>query len=111
MTSFPDAAGKWQVSLGERGGGIARWRADGKELYFIGEDGNMMAASIDQTGGSLRINGIHPLFSNPFGNGRLHAIFDAADKDGQRFIGSIAPDTSSLPLNVLTNWTGELKKK
>jgi eukaryotic-like serine/threonine-protein kinase len=111
VTSFPDAAGKWQVSFGERGGGIARWRADGKELYFIAEDGNVTAASVDQTGGSLRIGGLHPLFRDPFANGRLHGIFDVADKDGQRFIGSIAPDTSSLSLNVLTNWTAELKKK
>ena len=111
VTSFPDAAGKWQASLGERGGGIVRWRADGKELYFIAEDGNMVAASIEETGGSLQVSGLHPLFRDPFANGRLHGIFDVADKDGQRFIGSIAPDTSSLPLNVLTNWTAELKKK
>jgi len=110
VTSFPDAVGKWQVSLGERGGGIARWRADGRELYFVGEDGNMMAASVDKTDGSLRVGGVHPLFRYPFANGRLHGIFDVADKDGQRFIGSLAPDTSSLPLNVVTNWVSEPKK-
>jgi len=111
LTSFPDAVGKWQVSLGESGGGIARWRADGKELYFVGEDGNMMAASVDKSGGSLRVGGVHSLFRYPFANGRLHGIFDVADKDGQRFIGSMAPDTTSLPLNVITNWTAEMKKK
>jgi hypothetical protein len=39
------------------------------------------------------------------------AIFDVDAKEGQRFIGSTAPDTSSLPLNVITNWTVEVKKK
>ena len=111
VTSFPDAAGKWQISVGERGGGIARWRADGKELYFIAEDGNVTAASIDQTGGGLRVSGLHPLFRDPFANGRIHGIFDIADKDGKRFIGSVAPDTSSLPLNVVTNWSAVVKKK
>jgi hypothetical protein len=37
-------------------------------------------------------------------------VFDV-DAKGQRFIGSVAPDTSSLPLNVITNWTAGLKKK
>src|SRR5262245_53086343 len=36
--------GQWQVSTA---GGIApRWRYDGKELYYIGPEGQMMAASI-----------------------------------------------------------------
>src|SRR5205823_3618722 len=33
---FPQPTGKWQVSL--HGGTQPRWRADGKELYFIGAD-------------------------------------------------------------------------
>jgi hypothetical protein len=41
---FPDASVKWPVSTD--GGTQPRWRADGKELYFISPDGNMMAASI-----------------------------------------------------------------
>jgi eukaryotic-like serine/threonine-protein kinase len=111
VTSFPDAVGKWEVSSGDTGGGIARWRADGKELYFPLEDGNMMGASVDETGGSFRVSAVQPLFRFPFANGRLHMIFDVAAKDGQRFIGSVAPDSSSLPLNVVTNWTAQLKKQ
>ncbi len=30
---FPDAGGKWQAST--NGGDAPRWRADGKELYFL----------------------------------------------------------------------------
>jgi dipeptidyl aminopeptidase/acylaminoacyl peptidase len=41
---FPVATAKWQVSTG--GGIQPRWRADGKELYFIAPDGKLMAASI-----------------------------------------------------------------
>src|SRR6266487_1754115 len=36
VQSFPAPAGKWQVSTG--GGIQPRWRADGKELYFIAPD-------------------------------------------------------------------------
>ncbi len=34
VTSFPGAAGKWQVSRG--GGTEPRWRGDGKEIFYIG---------------------------------------------------------------------------
>jgi hypothetical protein len=87
------------------------WRPDGKELYFVTEAGNLMAASVRESTGSIAVDGPRPLFRFPFLTGRVHTIFDVGPKDGQRFIGSAAPDTSTLPLNVITNWTAELKKK
>ena len=109
VTSFPAGAGKWQIGSG----GViptAIWRADGRELYFVTLEGNLMAASIQESAGSITIQGVHPLFRSPFLTGLVQTIFDVDPKDGQRFIGSAAPDTSSLPLNVITNWTAELKK-
>lgn len=48
----PDAAaaagGQWQVSAA--GGIFPRWRADGRELYFIDPNGEMMAAPTAATG-------------------------------------------------------------
>jgi hypothetical protein len=70
-----------------------------------------MAASIRESAGSITVAGVHQLFRSPFLTGRVHTIFDVGPKEGQRFIGSAAPDTSTLPLNVITNWTAELKKK
>ena len=110
VTSFPAGVGKWQVSSS----GIipaALWRPDGKELYFVTEAGNLMAASVRQSAGSIAVDGLRPLFRSPFLTGRVHTIFDVGPNDGQRFIGSAAQDTSTLPLNVITNWTAELKKK
>src|SRR4030095_4930685 len=45
---FPSASGKWQVSTG--GGIQPRWRADGKELYFIAPERKLMAASVTASG-------------------------------------------------------------
>jgi len=59
----------------------------------------------------ITVEGVHQLFRSPFLTGRIHTVFDVGPKDGQRFIGSAAPDTSTLRLNVITNWTAELKKK
>ena len=41
---FPKATGKWQVSTS--GGIRPRWRADGKELYFVAPDGTLMGAPV-----------------------------------------------------------------
>src|SRR5262245_42080692 len=45
---FPEPTGKWQVSTG--GGTAPRWRADGRELYFIAPDGKLMAAPVAASG-------------------------------------------------------------
>jgi hypothetical protein len=70
-----------------------------------------MAASILESAGSITVEGVHRLGRSPFLTGPVLAIFDVDPKSGQRFIGSTAPDTSSLPLNVITNWPAELRKK
>ncbi len=45
VTSFPGAAGKWQVSRG--GGTEPRWRGDGKEIFYISPSGTLMAVSVN----------------------------------------------------------------
>jgi Tol biopolymer transport system component len=110
ITSFPKGIGKWQVGSGAVVP-AALWRADGKELYFVTLEGSLMVASIRESAGSITVEGVHRLSRSPFLAGLTHTVYDVDPKDGQRFIGSTAPDTSSLPLNVITNWTSELKKK
>jgi serine/threonine protein kinase/Tol biopolymer transport system component len=104
ITSFPAGAGRWQIS----NNGIipsAVWRADGKELYFSGLDGNLMAATIQPSSTSVGLEKVQVLFRSPFLTGVVHDIYDVDPKDGQRFIGAAAPDTSGLSLNIITNWT------
>jgi Tol biopolymer transport system component len=45
VTSFPGAAGKWQVSRG--GGTEPRWRGDGKEIFYIAPSGMLMAVPVN----------------------------------------------------------------
>ena len=109
LTSFPKGTGRWQVA--GHATSPPHWRADGKELYYVTVDGKLMAASIRESEGSITVEGVHQLSRSPFLNGRAGTIFDVDPRDGQRFLGSTAPDASALPLNVITNWTAELKKK
>jgi len=85
VTSFPGAAGKWQVS---RGGGIEpRWRGDGKEIFYIAPSGMLMAVpvngeSVFATGTSASLFQIHgraPISSTDI------FTYDVA-KDGKRFL-------------------------
>jgi hypothetical protein len=110
ITSFPGGVGRWQISTT----GIIPapvWRADGKELYFVTLESKIMAASIHESATSVTIEKVQPLFRSPFLTGIVRTIYDVDPEDGQRFIGAAAPDTSSLPLNIVTNWTAVLKNK
>ena len=48
VTTFPAAAGKWQVSRG--GGTEPRWRGDGKEIYYLGPGGMLTTVSVSSEG-------------------------------------------------------------
>lgn len=110
VTTFPAAAGKWQVS---RGGGIEpRWRADGKELFYIGPKSMLTAVSVD-TRGSFSSGNPTPLF-----RAQLRAQVSSTDmfsydvtKDGQRFlVNRYAKPAQVAPLHVILNSTAGLTK-
>jgi serine/threonine protein kinase len=85
VTTYPTAAGKWQVS---RGGGVEpRWRGDGKELFYIGPKGMLTAVAVSNDGAFSAGNGT-PLF-----RAQLRARVSSTDifsydvtKDGQKFL-------------------------
>jgi Tol biopolymer transport system component len=111
---FPDPSrGKWPISTG---GGIApRWRADGRELFYVDGENRLVAVSI--TGTHDFVPGSPtPLFPIPIparvrrGVTGAAYIYDAAP-DGQRFLVSVATeDAPIVPLTVTTNWTALVKK-
>jgi len=85
VTSFPGAAGKWQVSRG--GGTEPRWRGDGKEIFYIAPSGMLMAVPVNgvttfATGTPVPLFQIHgraPISSTDL------FTYDVA-KDGKRFL-------------------------
>jgi Tol biopolymer transport system component len=82
VTTFPRTNLKWVVSTG--GGSQARWRRDGKELYYLGLDRNLMAVPVLRLGADPEFGVAEPLFQVRLPYGQYHA-YDAAD-DGQRFL-------------------------
>jgi Tol biopolymer transport system component len=109
---FPDpTGGRWQIS--SEGGGHARWRQDGRELYYLDLKGRIIAASVT-TDSTFEVRQSTPLFQSPVRpfpvvqSGSL-APYDVT-ADGTRFLISapIAP-INSEPIGVIVNWTGMLK--
>lgn len=110
VTSFPDARGKWQVST--NGGEQPRWRADGKELYFLSADAKLMAASIDTK--SEFESGTPTILFQTDPRERVATteviIYDLT-RDGQRFlINTNYSNGSPHPISVVLNWKSAAKK-
>lgn len=60
VTSFPEHQGKWQVS--QSGGSMPRWRRDGKELFFLAPNSQLMVADVNWNGSTFQVAAVHPLF-------------------------------------------------
>lgn len=109
VTTFPDAAGKWQVSRG--GGSEPHWRGDGKELYYIAQSGMLTAATISTDGG-FSSGSPTPLFQL---RGRPHVsstdqyTYDVS-KDGQRFlVNRFVKADHPTPLTIVLNATADAR--
>jgi Tol biopolymer transport system component len=109
---FPVADGLSRIS--NTGGQQPRWRGDGKELFFIGGDGKMMAADTKVVPGSKPVfdHGVpKPLFDARIAaaNGTLAFQYDVT-ADGKRFLVDTGGATDST-VTVVVNWRAGLKKK
>lgn len=108
VQSFPEPGRKVRVS--QSGGQLARWRRDGKELYYVGADDNLMAVPV-QTGAGFTAGTPIPLFNlGSYGRRTDRYMYDVSP-DGQKFL-VIRPleDASLRPLTLVQNWTALLKK-
>jgi eukaryotic-like serine/threonine-protein kinase len=99
----PDA-GYWQVSLG--GGIHPLWRRDGKEVYYIGPNGEMMAVPVQVTGTTLQAEKPVALFPTRISGGGVDNNQDRqydVSGDGRFLINTVLQDDSS-PITLILNW-------
>ena len=93
---------------------MPRWRADGKELFYVASDGTLMGApiSVATDGKTLQPGAPVPLVRN-------RGVFDAyrglrnnryaVTPDGQRFLMIVPADQAVAPVVVFLNWAGVVK--
>ena len=104
---FPGPGGVWQISAG--GGTFPRWRADGKELYYLAPGNKLMAAAISAQAGSITrsITPSQPaaLFTANFARGIFRPQYDVA-RDGRFLVNLELNDAATPPITLLMNWKG-----
>jgi Tol biopolymer transport system component len=109
VAPFPAAGNWWRKRISNNGGMQPRWRRDGKELFYIAPDGNLMAVTVTadytfeagapRTLFKTRIAGVDSLIRN------LNMTNYAVTGDGQRFlITSATVDHPPSSMTVLSNW-------
>jgi eukaryotic-like serine/threonine-protein kinase len=107
VQTFPLSDRKWQVSTD--GGYEPRWRAAGREIYYLSQDRKLMAVSV----GTAPAFGVPKvLFQTRVPEGvtarRTHYV---PSRDGQRFlVNTQSLDAPPGPITVVLNWQAELKK-
>jgi len=104
----PQRESGWQVSAA--GGGQVRWRSDGSELFFVGLDGRLMAASARPAadGQSIETGSPAPLLDLgpplPFGGGTAMQRYMVSE-DGTRILVSTIPvEPVADPLTLILDW-------
>ena len=91
--------------VSQTGGAYPRWRRDGKELFYLRFDGELMAADVSLSGAAFEHGIPKPLFKATYVNG-----WDVS-ADGKRFLFTVAgTETPQSPFNVVLNWMSILKK-
>jgi Tol biopolymer transport system component len=110
VAPFPGPGGNWKVSAA--GGSEPRWRADGKELFYLAPDGKLMAVAVRE-GPSFEAGAATALFQT-----RRRERISATDlfsydvsADGQRFlVNSDVGEVASSPLNLVLHGTTGAKR-
>ena len=94
------------------GGVFPRWRADGRELYYIGPVGQMMAVPISANGATVSSGAAVTLFpTRIFGGGIENGLglqYDVS-RDGRFLINTVLDDPSG-PITLLQHWRPEAKR-
>jgi DNA-binding winged helix-turn-helix (wHTH) protein/Tol biopolymer transport system component len=102
---FRGPGGKQQVSTDS--GWNPHWRRDSKELFFL-DEGEMMAADVKSNGSSLDIGDARFLFdAHPWW--WAGQVYDVTP-DGQRFLMVTASEGTPATINLIVNWTADLKR-
>ena len=96
------------VPVSTRGGTMPRWREDGKEIFYLGENDTLVAVAVRGGDSAIELGDATPLFQARFSNTPLPY---AVAPDGQRFlINRPVEDTTDPPITLVVNWPEALKK-
>lgn len=105
----PFARGGDRERISPNGGVQVRWRADGRELFYLTLGGELMAVpiAIGADGHSLRPGTPVALFKAPVGGVQGVSLRSyIASADGQRFLVDALLEQEPAPISLILNWSG-----
>ena len=116
ITQFPGPGTRRAVSVG--GGVQARWRSDGRELFYISPNGTLMSAPVTFSPGEKQADlgtGVALFPTKISGRGAQRTSGSARAEyavapDGQRFLVNTETDVAPAPITVVLNWTPRSNK-
>jgi hypothetical protein len=104
----PGPGTKSQVSTG--GGLQVRWRADGREIFYVAPDGRLMAVPVSfaSNGQEIKLGTPVPLFMTRVESTRVGGLSHAyvVSNDGQRFLMSTFTEQTASPITLILNRKG-----
>jgi Tol biopolymer transport system component len=106
---FPSTGERWQIST--NGGVQPRWRSDGRELYYLGPDGQVMVVAVPD-GDPTKARTPERLFGLRLDPSPAFDQYTPLP-DGQRFIvrRQLRPGgADTAPINVIVNWPETLSR-
>jgi Tol biopolymer transport system component len=93
-----------RVQITSGGGSQPRWRRDGRELFYLSQDSQLMAVTV-KPGTEFESGGPRPLFqvhgTRPFDDNFYE--YDVTP-DGQHFLFNLSREGTVSPLSVVVNW-------
>jgi hypothetical protein len=107
VQAYPGPGGKWRISTS--GGDDPKWRADGRELYYLSSTRKMMAVTVERgaAGTAPRFSLPRELFTAPVSpETTIRNRYDVT-RDGQRFLVVAIEDAVTVsPTTVVLDWLG-----
>jgi Tol biopolymer transport system component len=103
------ASSEWQIS--NNGGSLARWRRDGKELFYLSDDMKMMAVEVNAGSSTFHRGPPKTLFDvrSRSGFSGSACAYTVADH-GRRFLITVGVgEAASVPITVVLNWLPKLR--
>ena len=89
-------------------GSTPRWRADGRELFYVSQDSSLIAVSVDdQATASASAGRVLFRTAAPGSSGIAGQPYDVAP-DGKRFV--LKRQAGSSPIRVVVNWAARFPK-
>ena len=107
VQSFPQPGSKRQVS--SNSGAQPRWRADGKELFYLALDQKLMAVAVNDGVTGTPVALFQTRLSTEGSQAPDYRPKYDVTPDGKRFLLSLRPEIIGPPITVILNWTAGLK--